>query len=985
MTDHDETLPLDPDLTRTSTGAPPPDSPGPSRLPERIGRYRPLRILGQGGMGVVYEAEQDEPRRRVALKVIRSEHVTENLRRRFAHESVYLGRLQHPGIAQVYESGTAGTDEGPLPFIAMELVDGVPLDRWVRVQEPDLRARVELMIQLCDAVQHAHQRGLIHRDLKPGNVLVDAAGRVRVLDFGLARPHDADFEASLVTTHGELVGTLAYMSPEQLGADPDDIDTRTDIYSLGMIFYELMSEVRPFDLRGRALSDVIQVMREEEPPALSQHDAKLAGDLTLIAATAMAKDRVQRYASANGLAADLRRYLADEPIAARPPSTIYQLKKFARRHRPLVIGIGGVAAALVLGVVVSSWQAIRATRAEQLAETRREQTESVNGFLQDMLASVQPEEAMGREVTVKEILDRATGDLDGGALDGQPGVEMALRRTLGLTYHSLGRYDFAYENLGRARALADSLLPTGAPEIQQLAVNQAYTEMQRGNIDSTEALLRTQLDRMPPDGELYVDALAALANVAYKRGLWQEADSLQARAEQVATAASDSDSLYLAGVLLDRAFLAQQRNEFDRASHLAGRVEAIYLAHYGDHHPRLIRVLNRKGDIAYSAGRLQEAVDILERALAIADEIFPAVHPTRADVLGRLALARLTRQELDQAKTEYEEALAIRRELIGPVHSDIALTLDGLGRVEARLGEFDAAQGYFDEALAMRRELFGEGHPAVVAALQNLGHLERARGNAAQAESLFLEADDVLSRLPERNYGLEAGNDFHIAMAIQDQQDHARAEVWFRSALEVSREAYGDHHPYVARGYSNLATNLFRQGRKAEAAGAQRTAMEIQRAVGGEDESLLLAIGNVAYILDDAGQYAEADSLHSRYIALAAELYGDEHPGSADARGRYCENLVRRGLFDQAEAQVDTMMAWRAAHLAPDDYRLRTGTVYAAMVALGRGQVARADSILTAVEVYLPGAEGLEPRRRATVEKLVAQVRAEVEGKAAGG
>ena len=245
MHEDDPTLPLQPQAEPTVTGG----APGPAAarapdLPPRVGRYRPLRVIGQGGMGVVYEAEQEEPRRRVALKVIRPELATEDLRRRFAHESLFLGRLQHPGIAQVYEAGTAETPDGPLPFIAMELVDGARLHEWARggaAGRQALRERVELMIALCDAVHHAHQRGLIHRDLKPGNVLVDGEGRPRVLDFGVARPADVDLGTSLVTTHGELVGTLSYMSPEQLAGDPNDLDTRSDIYALGIILYEILA------------------------------------------------------------------------------------------------------------------------------------------------------------------------------------------------------------------------------------------------------------------------------------------------------------------------------------------------------------------------------------------------------------------------------------------------------------------------------------------------------------------------------------------------------------------------------------------------------------------------------------------------------------------------------------------------------------------------------------------------------------------------
>jgi non-specific serine/threonine protein kinase/serine/threonine-protein kinase len=300
--------------------------------PFSIGRYRILRLIGEGGMGVVYEAEQEQPRRTVALKVIKPGLTSPELLRRFEQESEALGRLQHPGIGQIHEAGTADTGFGPQPYFAMEFIRGESLLEYAKARELNPRQRLELMAKVCEAVHHAHQRGIIHRDLKPGNILVDESGQPKVLDFGVARVTDSDTQATRQTDVGRLVGTLAYMSPEQVLADPLELDTRSDVYALGVILYELLAGRLPYTV-GRSLPEAVQTIRQEDPARLSSISRHYRGDIETIVAKALEKDKVRRYASAAGLAGDIQRYLADEPIVARPPSATYQLQKFARRHK----------------------------------------------------------------------------------------------------------------------------------------------------------------------------------------------------------------------------------------------------------------------------------------------------------------------------------------------------------------------------------------------------------------------------------------------------------------------------------------------------------------------------------------------------------------------------------------------------------------------------------------------------------------------------
>ncbi len=330
--------------------------------PKNIGSYKILRVLGRGGMGIVYEAEQDNPRRTVALKIIPPGCLTSGSLRRFSQEARILALLQHPGIAQVFEAGEATSEFGRQPFFAMELIRGVTLLRYVVEGQLATEERLDLFARICDAVHHAHQKGIVHRDLKPGNILVDEAGQPKVLDFGIARITDSDRRVATFQTASQVLGTLSYMSPEQCSQAGSTISASSDVYSLGVILYELLNERLPYDLNGQPLPEAARIIRETEPDFdTSEHRNPLSKDLQTIVAKALEKDAPRRYPTANELGADVRRYLAVEPIHARPASTAYQLMKFARRNRALTLGISATLLALLLGLAGTTWQAYRAT------------------------------------------------------------------------------------------------------------------------------------------------------------------------------------------------------------------------------------------------------------------------------------------------------------------------------------------------------------------------------------------------------------------------------------------------------------------------------------------------------------------------------------------------------------------------------------------------------------------------------------------------
>jgi eukaryotic-like serine/threonine-protein kinase len=410
-------------------GARPPPQPGEAPVPRTIGRFRVLRKIGEGGMGAVFEVEQDRPPRTVALKLLRPDLTQANALRRFELEAEILGRLQHPGIARIYDSGQVDMDLGSRPYLTMELVRGLPLTQHARKHAAGLNDCLELFVRVCDAVQHAHANGVIHRDLKPANILVDEVGQVKVLDFGIARLANDDLHSTtLLTGNGQIVGTLAYMSPEQACGVPEEIDTRSDVYSLGVLLYELLAGELPYEVSSTFLPDALQAIREREPRRLSAVRSSLRGDLETIVCKALEKERERRYASAAALAADLRHFLRHEPIEARPSSRVYTLRKFVRRNRVLVGSTLCVIAALSAGLISSLRfglaEARQRSRTEQMAEEARSQayqSGALNaqllfelgnqpGALQQ-LQTLDPERRGWEWYALNSILRRSVGEL----------------------------------------------------------------------------------------------------------------------------------------------------------------------------------------------------------------------------------------------------------------------------------------------------------------------------------------------------------------------------------------------------------------------------------------------------------------------------------------------------------------------------------------------------------------------------------------------
>ncbi|MEY4828014.1 MAG: Serine/threonine-protein kinase PrkC, partial [Planctomycetota bacterium] len=420
--------PRDPDASERTLGTPPVSLGGDVRITEgaMIGHYQVKRLIGAGGMGRVYEAQQENPRRTVAIKLMGKGVASASALRRFEFEAQVLAHLKHSGIAQIYEAGSFDDGTGGLPWFAMEYISNAkPITEYARDAKLGTRERMRLFKQACEAVAHGHQRGVIHRDLKPTNILVDGGGQVKVIDFGVARTTDSDMVVNTLQTDvGQLVGTVQYMSPEQFDADPHDLDIRSDVYALGVVMYELLSGRLPYDLRKKAIHEAARVVREEDPARLSTITPTLRGDLEVIVAKAMAKERGQRYASASALSDDIGRYLDQEPITARAPGVLETMRRFGKRHRVVSAAILAAFAVLSISVVVVSVLYLNLQRKSQeiaqkndslafeqtLAENARREAEAARTHSDEALRSLQSE-------TYVSAIRRATSAMSSGRTD----------------------------------------------------------------------------------------------------------------------------------------------------------------------------------------------------------------------------------------------------------------------------------------------------------------------------------------------------------------------------------------------------------------------------------------------------------------------------------------------------------------------------------------------------------------------------------------
>jgi len=661
-----------------------------------FGGYRVFEKIGEGGMGEVYRAEQVAPiRRNVALKVIKAGMDTREVIARFESERQALALMNHPGIARVFEAGS--TPEGR-PFFAMEYIQGVPVTEYADLHRLDVRARLKLFIKVCEAVQHAHQKAILHRDLKPTNVLVTATGNEpepKVIDFGVAKALVQRLtESTLYTELGRFVGTPEYMSPEQTLGSREPADTRADIYSLGVILYELLVGQRPFDRRSidGGLDELYRLIREVDPPrpsaqvetptepgernpASTLHSSTsqdLRGDLDWITMKTLEKDPARRYSTAGEFARDIERHLNDEPVLASPPSSTYRLSKFVRRHRSGV-AISGVAALAILASLVATtvgWINVR--RERDATEKARAEAVQITNFFVDMLESADPAES-GSQITVIEILDKASSGI-GTSLSEQPLVEAQLRQTIGATYQALGRYEPAEQQL--TQALETRIETLGREHPDSLKAEHAFANLliDQGRYDEAEVRFQSILEtRLRTLGAVHKDTLLAQFNLA-------------------------------------TVYQAQEKYALSEELHqyvLDQRVAAL-----GPDHLDTLDSYESAAHRHWFGEETEKARPLYERVYEGRRQQFGLRHPLTLDALNNLAAVDHIEKKHNRAEERYRQGLEISSEVRGRRHPQTLVMLGNLGELYRDLGRYEEAEDLLLETLEIKHAKLGIDHPS---------------------------------------------------------------------------------------------------------------------------------------------------------------------------------------------------------------------------------------------------------------------------------
>ncbi len=905
------------------------------QLPTNIGSFRIIRKIGEGGMGTVYEAEQEKPRRTVALKVIRPGIASRDMLRRFEREAHVLGQLQHPGITHIFEAGMANTQHGEQPYFAMELVHGETLGAYVKGHEIGTRERLALVALVCDAIHHAHQKGFVHRDLKPGNLLVNESGQPKILDFGVARATHVDQSVTMQTEVGQILGTIPYMSPEQVTGRPDDLDTRSDVYAMGVILFELLAGKLPYNVREMSIPEATRVIREEDPTRLSSLRTEFRGDIEIIVARALEKDRERRYGSAAEFAADIRRYLSNQPIIARPPSTLYQLRKFSTRNRALVGSTLAVFLAVIAGAVVSVDFALSEAKARVTAEAQASRARKISTFLTDMLRQVEPSEAQGEKVTVREVLDASASGI-GDIFDGESEVEAAIRYTIGSVYVRLGEYDRAEPMLLRALDLRRK-------------------ELEYESIDTVNIL----------------NDLGSLRLAHGKREealrLYEEAVTLSKKTTGLDSAATLTTLEYVGDALRELGRLDEARDIINEV--IEGRHKL-----YGPDHEKIISANHNLGIILIGLGEYAEAEVILTDALAGIRKYHGLRHPKTAMALQNLTYAMTSNGRFKEAEPFARECVEVNRILYGDNNSKVADALGKQANVLQKLGNYVEAESILREAIEIQEHVKGADPMTITRLLVMLSDQLYHQDRFQEAEKLQRRGITYYESLAEPDTADHAWAIHSLTINLVKQKRFDEAEPLQRNAVRMMRKVKGNDHPSTTIVMSNLGNIMHRKGDLIASARITQEVYESQVRLLGEDhpevtvammnlgtvkwkagdpgsaETLVrsalkrfrkergdehpyvtYAMGNLAGICSEQKNYDEATQLRRDVLERKREQYGNEHQKTAIAEGKLGEVLRKRGDahgdrndFEEAETLLLNSHAYLSANLPTDDGRVKS-------------------------------------------------------------
>ncbi len=744
-----------------------------------VGPYRLVRLLGSGSMGRVYLARETHPAREVALKVVRG--ASPGLGERLRREIDVLAALEHPGIARLYAAGEARVEGIDTPWLAMEYVDGMDLLEFARARNASLAERLRLLIEIARAVQFAHEHGVIHRDLKPGNILVDRSGRPKILDFGIARR--ADEPGVTLTLAGQVLGTLPYVSPEQLGHGERGASVRGDVYALGVTAYELIGGALPYPRLGTAsLLEALEILHHETPVPLASVAGAARGDLHTVVMKALAGDPARRYASAGAFADELQRVLEHRPVRARPPTAAYRARRFMQRHRALSAAAAIVFTALLVATVVSLRFALGERAARAQAEQHAREAAAVNAFLQRMLGSANPETTGGQAPALADVVATAERELD--ELASQPAVQRAVATTLASTRRALGDYPGALALSDLALALAERATPS-----------------QRRDLLRERASILIELTRFDEARDVLAEARAAWPAAGLAADL--DLDLELARAD------SDEGKVDMAEDGL-RTLIAHGSG-FDAQTLAADRRLQTTLATARSSLSTLLR----------EAGRLDEAEQLTREVLAWRLATFGERAPTTLTSRHNLALVLYARGDLAAAQAELRGVLALRREVLGDDHAATLTSWQTLANILAEDKQYAQAAEAARTSMEGFERMAGEAHVQTLAAMNSLAYILEQQGRSGEAEALYRRIIAIQQRAGSGHPSAFAPRN-NLAMLLMDAGELTAAEAEFASLVADATRAVGPGHLMTAIFTSNQGLCLTRLDKLVEA----RTTLE---------------------------------------------------------------------------------------------------------------------------------------------------------------
>jgi eukaryotic-like serine/threonine-protein kinase len=717
-----------------------------SLLPKTFGPYRILKLLGEGGMGVVYLAERTDLGTQVAVKVLRDAWLSPARRERFASEQRTLAQLNHPSIARLYDADTL--DNGT-PWFVMEFVDGIPITQYCREHKSSVEQRLQLFRSVCEAVQHAHSNAVIHRDLKPSNILVKRDGSVRLLDFGIAKQLESLDLPIDQTMTGLRMMTPAYASPEQVRGD--QVGVSTDVYSLGVILYELLTGQLPFDLTGLTPAEAATIITEHDsgkpssaakrishsdPNSLSVGKTAWA-DLDVLCLTAMHKDPLRRYRSVEAQIRDVDHYLNGEPLEARPDALEYRIGKFVRRHQRAV-----AAAAIIFAVIVGlvAFFTMRLAKARDAAVAEAARTQRIQQFMLNLFEGGHQESGPSENLRVIALLDR--GQQEARALNQDPRAQAELYETLGGIYQKLGKFDQADSLLQAALNRQKSISGPNSTEAANDLVALGFLRADQGNYKEAENLTREALvidqSHVPQNSRAVAKATGALGQVLETAQLHDQAIPILEQAVRLQSVPGAEPDL--ARTLISLAEANFLLGHYGQAESLNERALALDRQIYGEKHPLVAGDLLDLGNVQQQLGHYPEAEHYFRQALDINAAWYGNDNPETASAMTSLAQALAYENRYDEAEVLLRQALAIQENVYGKVHVHVAFALNTLGQLAIKRGDLQSAESDFSRVIEIYRAVYGDSNSRVAIAISNLAGVYSQRKEYARAEQLYRDA-----------------------------------------------------------------------------------------------------------------------------------------------------------------------------------------------------------------------------------------------------